>query len=210
MTTDAPQPARSVEIELKFDVDAGTPVPVWDGVPGVTAVSSGEVRDLDALYVDDAAVSLGRAGYALRRRTGGPDAGWHIKGPRAGDGGRIELQWPLTDGDDPPAYVREAVGAVTEGPFAPLARIRNRRTVYRLLAADGETIAEFADDQVDTRDERTGTERAWHEWEIELGPAGPSDQTERAAFFAAIERVALAAGARAATSESKLARAVDH
>ncbi|MFC6324521.1 CYTH domain-containing protein [Microbacterium koreense] len=210
MTTDPSQPTRSIEIELKFDVDAETPVPTWNGVPGVIEISSGEVRELDALYVDDAAVSLGRAGYALRRRTGGPDAGWHIKGPRGDDGGRVELQWPLTDGDTPPAHVQAAVAAVSSGPFVPLARIRNRRTVYRLLAASGEMVAEFADDQVDTRDERTGTMRSWHEWEIELGPAGPTGDAERAAFFEAVERAALAAGARSATSASKLARAVDH
>ncbi|GAA1933000.1 hypothetical protein GCM10009775_26280 [Microbacterium aoyamense] len=202
MTT---EPARSVEIELKFDVDGEVATPDWSGVPGVASVSAPEWRELDAVYFDDPDAALGRAGYALRRRTGGPDAGWHIKGPRGADGGRVELHWPLDDDSVPPSAVTERVAAVSTGPFAPLARIRNSRAVQYLLAADGGVVAEFADDHVSTRDERAGVERSWHEWEIELGPAAPADH---AAFFAAVEQAALAAGARGATSESKLARAL--
>ena len=57
---------------------------------------------------------------------------------------------------------------------------------------------------------RSGVERAWHEWEVELGPAAPADADARAAFFAAVEEAALAAGARPAASDSKLARALGH
>ncbi|WP_439594168.1 CYTH domain-containing protein [Microbacterium sp.] len=205
MTT---EPQRSVEIELKFDVDGDAGTPDWSGVPGVASVSAPEWRELDAVYFDDPDTALGRAGYAVRRRTGGPDAGWHIKGPRGADGGRVELHWPLGDGDAPPAALTERVSAVSTGPFAPLARIRNARAVQYLLSPDGDVVAEFADDHVSTRDERSGVERAWHEWEIELGPAGPEEPAARDAFFAAVERAAMAAGARAATSDSKLARAL--
>ena len=67
----SPQPSRSVEIELKFDVADGIAEPSWADVPGVASVSDGEVRELDATYLDDEALTLARAGYALRRRTVG-------------------------------------------------------------------------------------------------------------------------------------------
>lgn len=195
---------------MKFDVDEGRAVPDWSGVPGVASVSTGEARELDAVYFDDKRVSLARAGYAVRRRTGGPDAGWHVKGPSLPDGARIELHWPLDDADLVPSPIRAELAAVTDAPLLPLARIRNSRTVYLLLGADGAVVAEFADDHVRTRDERSGVEKEWHEWEIELGPAGPSDPEGRTAFFAAIEKAARAAGARPAASDSKLARALGH
>lgn len=202
--------SRSVEVELKFDVDEGAATPDWSMVPGVASVSAGERRELDAVYLDDAELSLAHAGYALRRRTGGPDAGWHIKGPRRADGGRVELQWPLGDDKVPPQAALLELSAVSRGPFLPLARIRNQRTVFLLLDQAGGVLAEFADDQVRTRDERSGVERAWQEWEVELGAAAPADAEARATFFAAVTDAAFAAGARVAASDSKLARALGH
>ena len=85
---------RSVEVERKFDADAETPLPDWSGVPGIASVDPAEIRELDARYLDTADRHLARSGFALRRRTGGHDEGWHLKGPREGDG-RVELGWPL-------------------------------------------------------------------------------------------------------------------
>jgi CYTH domain len=204
-------PARSVEIELKFDVDAGAPVPDWSGLPGVASVTPGEVRSLDAAYLDTDDAALARAGYALRRRTGGPDAGWHIKGPRREDGARVELHWPLGEADAVPDGARAEIAPVIgDAALVPLARIRNERVAYIMLSESGGVVAEFADDHVRTTDERAGVDREWHEWEVELGPAGPSDPAQRAAFFAAVEQAAIVAGARAAASDSKLARALGH
>ncbi|WP_261166359.1 CYTH domain-containing protein [Microbacterium sp. Marseille-Q6965] len=201
------EPTRFVEVERKFDVDAGTPVPDWAGVPGVARVTAGENRHLDALYLDTADLVLARAGVALRRRTGGPDAGWHIKGPLI-DGARVELGWPLGDGDELPGPVRAEVARWTTAPLEPLARIVNDRTAYELLDEEGDPLAEFVDDHVRTTDLRSGAEREWHEWEIELGEAAPTDADAREAFFAAVADAALAAGAREAASASKLARAL--
>ncbi|MFB8147389.1 CYTH domain-containing protein [Microbacterium sp. NPDC056003] len=204
-------PSRTVEIELKFDVDDGVALPDWSGLPGVASVSAGEPRSLDATYLDTADVALARAGYALRRRTGGPDAGWHIKGPRGADGGRVELHWPLGEADEVPVGARaELETVVGDAALTPLARIRNERVAYFLLSPAGEVVAEVADDHVRTRDERSGIEHDWHEWEIELGPAGPADPEQRRVFFAAVADTAHAAGARAAASDSKLARALGH
>jgi len=202
-------PSRSVEVERKFDVDAGTPVPEWTGVPGVASVSPGEERHLDALYLDTADTALARNGVALRRRTGGPDAGWHIKGPLV-DGGRTELGWPLGEDDELPDPVAAEVAQWTTDSLSPLARIVNDRTAYALLDADGGVLAEFVDDHVRTTDLRAGDEREWHEWEVELGPAAPAAPAEREAFFAAVQEAAFAAGARSASSASKLARALGH
>lgn len=201
------QPSHSIEIELKFDVDAETVLPDWSVVPGVAAVSDPEVRELDAAYYDSADASLARAGYALRRRTGGPDAGWHIKGPRVGDA-RVELHWALGEDGVVPEGARAALADVTTSPLHPLARIRNTRVAYELRDAAGAVVAEFADDHVSTRDERSGVERAWREWEVELGPG--AEELDRAILFAAVEAAVHAAGGRAAASESKLARALGH
>lgn len=198
-------PSRSVEIERKFDVESGAPVPDWTAVPGVATVSEGEQRHLDALYLDTADLALARRGVALRRRTGGPDEGWHIKGPLV-DGGRVEMQWPLS-GADVPGEVRDELAAWIDrdAELLPLARIVNDRTAYELRASDGSVVAEFVSDAVATEDLREGARRAWSEWEVELGPAAPADPV---AFFADVERVALAAGATAPSSASKLARAL--
>jgi inorganic triphosphatase YgiF len=201
------EPSRSVEVELKFDVDEITALPDWSALPGVVSVGVGEVRELDALYLDTAYHALARAGYALRRRTGGPDAGWHIKGPRDGHG-RAETQWPLTGDDTVPDAVRAAYAGVTEADVSPLARIRNTRVAYALRDADGGLVAEFADDRVQTRDERSGVERGWREWEVELGHAGPHDDAGRETFFRAVAAAVSAVGGRPAASASKLARAL--
>lgn len=202
------EPSRSLEVELKFDVDEHTPLPDWSSLPGVASVAEPEFRELDARYLDTAGLDLARSKYALRRRTGGPDAGWHIKGPRVGDG-RVELGWPLgPDGEDVPPAVRAAVAAVTDAALLPVARIRNARTAHLLLDAAGEVIAEFVDDHVVATDERSGAERRWREWEFELGSAAPDDPEGRARLFAAAERAVSAVGGRVAASDSKLARAL--
>lgn len=200
------EPSRSIEVERKYDASEDTPLPSWDALPGVARVGAPEVRELDARYFDTVGLDLARARVAVRRREGGPDAGWHVKASAAQ--GRSEWGWPLGDGEQtvvPPAVV-EAVAHWATPPFVPLARIHNTRTAYALEDADGGLVAEFVDDRVRGRDERGGTETAWREWEVELGPAAPSDEPERDAFFAAVEAAVAAAGGRPAASDSKLAR----
>lgn len=202
----ATEPSRTVEVERKYDVEADTPLPRWAELPGVDAVSEGEVRELDARYLDTADAELSGAGVALRRRTGGPDAGWHIKGPREGDG-RLEIGWPLGDDDVVPDAVIETLSRWTTGELTPLARIENSRTAYLLTGPAG-VVAEFVDDRVRATDIRQDMQREWREWELELGPAAPADSAGRAALFAAAERAIFTAGGREAASGSKLARAL--
>ncbi|GAA1948899.1 CYTH domain-containing protein [Microbacterium deminutum] len=196
-----------MEIERKYDVDDLAALPDWTALPGVAVVGAAEIRELDAQYLDTADRSLARSGFALRRRSGGPDEGWHIKGPLV-DGGRVEQHWPLGDARDasvvPPAILA-ALSPVTTEPLLPLARIRNARTAYALRAADGGLVAEFVDDRVRATDQRSGVERAWREWEFELGAAAPADP---ASLFAAADDAITAVGGRPAGSASKLARAL--
>ncbi|MDT3331650.1 CYTH domain-containing protein [Microbacterium sp. KSW-18] len=207
MTT---EPEHSLEIERTYDVDAGTPLPDWARLPGVAVVGAPEPRELDAHYLDTADGALGRARVALRRRSGGPDEGWHIK--RVTPEGKAESRWPLDDGDREhivvPAEIESVLAEIAAPPFAPLARIRNSRTAYALLDAGGGLLAEFVDDRVTATDVRRGVETAWREWELELGPAAPADAAARDALFDAADELVRAAGGDVSASGSKLERAL--
>ncbi len=204
------EPSRSIEVERKYDADGAHALPDLSALPGVVALDAPEVRELDARYLDTADAALARARVALRRRSGGPDAGWHVK--ISAPDGRHEWGWPLDDGDgevpDVPAAVVDAVAEWAHPPFTPLARVRNTRTAVALRDADGALVAEFVDDRVRALDERTGRETAWREWEVELGPAGPADAAAVEAFFAEVDAAVRRAGGRDAASDSKLARAL--
>lgn len=200
------EPTRAVEVERKFDVDDAAVLPDWSRLPGVADVGEAEVRDLDARYLDTDDVALGRARVALRRRTGGPDAGWHVKS--SAPDGRHEWHWPLGDSEEVPDAVAAAIAAWAAPPFTPLARIRNHRVAFALTDGGGGLVAEVVDDHVTATAERTGEETRWREWEVELGPAAPADDTWRDEFFAAVERLVIAAGGRPAASDSKLGRAL--
>ena len=203
-------PVTSLEIERKYDIDSAASVPDWTALPGVVRVDDPEERDLDARYLDTADGALATSLMALRRRRGGPDAGWHLK--RSTPEGKHETHWPLVDpdaDDEPvPAAVADALSAVARGPFAPIARIRNARIAYALRDADGGLVAEFVDDRVVATDLRRGVETSWREWELELGPAAPADAAAREALFAAADRIVQGAGGAIAASGSKLARAL--
>ena len=207
MTT---EPEHSLEIERTYDVDAGTPLPDWARLPGVAVVGAPEPRELDAHYLDTTDGALGRARVALRRRSGGPDEGWHIK--RVTPEGKAESRWPLDDGDPEhivvPAEIESVLAEIAAPPFAPLARIRNSRTAYALLDAGGGLLAEFVDDRVTATDVRRGVETAWREWELELGPAAPADAAARDALFDAADELVRAAGGDVSASGSKLERAL--
>jgi inorganic triphosphatase YgiF len=208
------EPHRSLEVERKYDVDAEAVLPDWTALPGVVRVGDPELRQLDARYLDTADLDLARARVAVRRREGGPDAGWHVK--ISAPDGRHEWHWPLETGDslgDQPAdavvpvpdAVAKAVAEWAQGPLLPLARIRNARIAYALLAADGAVVAEVVDDHVSARAVRRGSDSSWREWEVELGPAAPADAD---AFFGRVDALVDAAGGRPAASDSKLARAI--
>ena len=92
-------PSRYLEVERKFDVDESTQPPSFDGIAEVVRVEHAETQALDAVYFDTPARDLALNRITLRRRTGGQDAGWHLKLP-AGPDARTEVRAPLetTDG----------------------------------------------------------------------------------------------------------------
>jgi Uncharacterized conserved protein len=198
---------KQVEIERKYDVDDVTPVPNPVGIGTVALVEAPETIELDATYFDTPGLDLAHRATALRRREGGKDAGWHIK--RADDEGRIEQHWPLRsdDGSRVPCEVHSEVAAIVgDAELRPVARVRNRRVVSRLLDAAGYPVAELCDDHVIADDLLSGTTRTWREWEIELLAAAPDTRSGRTALLDALEASVLEAGGRVSSSSSKLAR----
>jgi CHAD domain-containing protein len=160
----------SVEIERKYDAGEKAVLPPLDALPGVVRVDPGVEQRLEAVYFDTAGLDLSAHGITLRRRTGGDDAGWHLKLPAGQDARREVREPPETDPETIPASLLQLVRAVVrDRPLAPVARLGTLRTVHRLRGAVDEILAEVADDQVTA--DRFGTEPAsvkWREWEVEL------------------------------------------
>src|SRR5690349_7023594 len=109
--------ATKIEVERKYEVPAGFVLPDLTEVPGVSRVGEPVEHRLDATYYDTAELRLAANRVTVRRRTGGSDAGWHVKHPVADrPGARNELQLPL--GREPnrvPAEVIDAVSDITDG-----------------------------------------------------------------------------------------------
>ena len=121
---------------------------------------------LAAVGYDTPGHHLHADGVTLRRRAGGPDAGWHLKLP-AGQDRREELRLPLTASTTPPAELLAIVRASSRGgALAPVTEIDTVRTVWVGPGAPG---LELADDRVAAH--TTGAEVGrWREIELELGP----------------------------------------
>jgi CHAD domain-containing protein len=195
--------ARYTEIERKFAVTEGTVSPSFEGLSAVAEVERTQTQHLDAVYFDTPDRDLAAHRITLRRRTGGADAGWHLKLP-AGVDTRTEIRTPLGAGTDTvPEDLRDiALAIVRDRPLAPVARISTERSVEVLRGADGVALAEFCDDRVTAS--ATGQEadqQSWREWELELLIADvPDDLMDRLA-----NRLA-DAGAEPAGHGSKLAK----
>ena len=197
-----------LEIEQKFDVDTGFERPSFGGISGVTAAEP-VLHHLSATYFDTHDKRLAASKITLRRRTGGADAGWHLKLPVSA-GARREIHAPLGAAElGVPPELAERVAEVTGGlPLAPIARLDTERTVVALAGHDGRLRAEVADDAVTGRrlpegagQEGTGPLR-WREVEVEVMAADPALQRAAA-------DVLVSAGARPAGHGSKLARVLD-
>ncbi|MFI8187516.1 CHAD domain-containing protein [Streptomyces sp. NPDC085946] len=188
------------EIERKYASEDGR-LPDLAGVAGVAAVLDQGLVHLDATYYDTADTRLAAASVTLRRRTGGSDAGWHLKLPVAPDV-RDEIRAPLSDTvpGDLAGLVRSRVRGAD---LLPVVRLRSDRDVRHLVDADGRLLAEVSLDTVraDRLTGDGGTAR-WTEIEVEL--ADDADP----AFLDTVEQRLRAAGARPSASPSKLARAL--
>jgi inorganic triphosphatase YgiF len=191
---------RYREVERKFDADPGAPLPDPSDPGG--AVSEAVESQLDATYFDTADAQLARHGITLRRRTGGEDAGWHLKLP-AGPDERTEVRLPLGHATRtvPAALAREVRAVVRDRPLVPVAILHTTRIERRLLDADGKALATVADDTVHGRRLTGGAvaESTWREVEVELLDGDRS-------FLDAVSGRLRAAGLTRSGSSSKLAR----
>ena len=189
---------RQAEVERTYELEG--PLPDLAVVDGVATVARLDDEHLDATYHDTDDLRLAAARTTLRRRSGGRDAGWHLKLP--GDGRAREEVHAPPHGDGPPAELVALVEEVCAGrPLAPVVRLRTTRAVHQLLDPDGGVLAEVADDDVTSVLLPDGPEQRWREVEVEL--VRGSD-----ALLDAVEAVLVAAGARPAATPSKLRRAL--
>lgn len=187
------------EVERKYDVAPGARVPDLGVLPGVGRVAAPVEVKQTATYVDTPDLRLLRAGVTLRRRTGGVDDGWHLKGPRDGDR-REEVHVPLGESEGPPPELVDRVrGLVRDTVLEPSAVLVTRRSIHRLLDADGAVLAELCDDRVTATRAREAGGQEWREWEVELVD-GSVDLLDAA------EAVLREAGARPSGAASKVAR----
>jgi inorganic triphosphatase YgiF len=201
--------AGKLEIERKYSVGADFAVPDLSAVPGVAAVTSPQTYHLTAIYHDTPGFRLATAHITLRRRTGGTDAGWHLKLPAGA--ARREVHAPLGAGPGAvPAELAGLVAGVTGGePLRPIARLQTTRTVRHLVDAAGRVLAEVADDRVRGSLPAPGEAgaagaaeswreaSAWREVEVELDGGTPD-------LLDAAGRLLFAAGARPSPAASKL------
>ena len=196
-----------LEVERTLDVDADFVLPELTGVDGVASADPPVEHPLEAVYHDTVDLRLVRARVTLRRRTGGADAGWHLKLP-AGAGARREVHEPLGRATKaPPKALRELVLGITRGAAtAPVATMRTRRVATVVRDAGGRALAEVADDSVVATVPGAGPgepaeQLTWREVEVEL-----IDGDEP--LLARLCDRLLAAGARPGAAPSKVGRAL--
>lgn len=107
-------------------------------------------EELDATYYDTPDLRLLTHGVTLRRRSGGHDAGWHVKLPGVGPG-RVEVRAPLDAGiaGEIPGELLHRTAAYAWGRrLVPVAHLRTRRGRHLLLDARERCLAEVAQDEV--------------------------------------------------------------
>ncbi|MER5552985.1 CYTH and CHAD domain-containing protein [Streptomyces sp. NPDC002793] len=191
------------EVERKYEATPETRLPDLTRAAGVSAVVHRGLSELDAVYYDTEDLRLAAASLTLRRRTGGDDAGWHLKIP-VSSGVRDEIRAPLTD-TLPPDLDALLRSRVRNTRLAPVVRILSARDVHHLLDEDGALLAEVSVDEV-LAERLTGKGRgatsAWTELEVELADDGDP------ALLDAVERRLRKAGVRPSDAPSKLSRAL--
>jgi CHAD domain-containing protein len=191
------------EIERKFELGDAPAPPDLTGVDGVASSGEPATWELEATYYDTPDLRLARHGATLRRRTGGHDAGWHLKLPVSADE-RTELAAPLDgDRDAVPSELVDMVRArIGTQPLDPVATLRTTRVERALLDGSGAPLANITDDVVHARRARVGSVdlTEWREIELELAGAGSE------ALLDALSDRLIGAGLQRADSRSKLHR----
>ncbi|WP_091559783.1 CYTH and CHAD domain-containing protein [Arthrobacter sp. ok362] len=192
-----------IEVEHKYSPSESDALPRLGSIQGVDRVGPPVNQQLDAVYFDTESLALAARRITLRRRSGGPDAGWHLKLPVT-PGERREIGEPLGgDQDAVPELLRQLVLVYTRSRvLVPVAHIKTNRSSTALYAADGAVLAQFSDDHVEAQSLITPAEPSrWREWEIELAD-GPRQLLQDADTLLAAEGVSVS------SLPSKLARAL--
>ncbi|MFI7399339.1 CHAD domain-containing protein [Streptomyces sp. NPDC049541] len=188
------------EIERKYESD-DSGLPDLTGVAGIDAVVDKGVAHLDATYYDTSDERLAASAITLRRRTGGSDAGWHLKFPVA-PGVRDEIQAPLSD-TVPRSLAGLVRSRVRDAELLPVVRLRSDRDLRDLVDAGGRVLAEVSVDAVYAeRLTGKGGSAQWTELEVELADGGDP------ALLDKVDKRLRKAGVRPSASASKLARAL--
>lgn len=190
----------AVEEERKYDVADSFVLPeLGDCLPAGGTVVVGAPVVLTATYYDTTDLRLARSGAALRYRVGDREP-WTVKLATAVAHVRHEISYP-GEPDQPPPELVALVSAASRGaPLHPSVVLRSRRERHALQDADGEVLAEIADDTVSVldRDRPTG---GFREVEVER-VGGGRDLLDR------VEAKLLAAGARPGRFPAKHVRAL--
>ncbi|PSL56775.1 CHAD domain-containing protein [Saccharothrix carnea] len=190
------------ETERKYEAAGGTALPDLADLPGVAAVAGPEEQRLEAVYYDTADLRLARAGLTLRRRTGGDDAGWHLKLP-AGVDTREEVRLPPgRAAKHPPKQLGSLVQVHARGnELAPVARIQTTRQRWQLVDDKGRLLTEVVEDLVSGQALADDSPvDSWREIEVELGERGDVALLDR------VEARLADAGISRSTSSAKLTR----
>ncbi|MFD6426749.1 CHAD domain-containing protein [Streptomyces sp. NPDC060198] len=191
------------EIERKYEAAPGIGLPDLIGVARTAASVPRGVVELDAVYYDTEDFRLTAGSVTLRRRTGGDDAGWHVKFPVA-PGVRDEIRAPLS-ATLPDALAELIRSRVRDRPVVPVVRLLSSRDVHHLADAEGRLLAELSVDTVLAErltEDGAGATVGWTEIEVELADDGDP------AYLDAVEERLAAAGVRPSASASKVARAL--
>lgn len=139
---------EQTETERKYE---GPALPAGlEELPSVVAIRDVQPQDLEAVYYDTSDLRLLNRGITVRRRTGGSNAGWHVKLPLEADS-RQEVHLPLDAGGprEVPAEFAGRLAALIRGAaLLPVAHLRTHRSRSQLLDGEGRILAEVTEDQV--------------------------------------------------------------
>jgi CHAD domain-containing protein/uncharacterized protein YjbK len=191
---------KHIEREVKFEAPDGASLPELSKAVRAASVRS-ETVQLCAVYYDTEDRHLQRHGITLRRRTGGDDAGWHLKVPA--DLARVEHQVASESRSVPRDLADLVKGIRLSQRLTATATLETTRTRHLLEDDAGQLIAEVAEDHVRATPAVDGREpRAWREIEVELGPA--ADESA----LTSLRRLLEQHGIELSSHASKYARAV--
>src|SRR4051794_6222727 len=196
--------SRHDEVERTYDAGPAVVLPTLADVDGVSTMDQAVEYQREAVYFDTADLILAQHHMALRRRTGGDDAGWDLSFP-TDKGTLTEAHRPLGRATKtaPKGLLAPVRALVRDHPLVPVVRVSTRRLEHALRGEDGLVLARLCDDHVRTeRLQGPARVQSWRDWTVELVEGEP-------ALLDRVEQRLLAGGAAApATVASELARSL--